>query len=57
MDRLDAIVMEAKGRLYPAKDGRMPARVFQTGYPDWRLFSKHIDPVFRSGFWTRVSQD
>ncbi|WP_246665865.1 FAD-binding oxidoreductase [Agrobacterium sp. DE0009] len=57
MDRLDAIVMEAEGRLYPAKDGRMPARVFQAGYPNWRLFSKHIDPVFRSGFWTRVSQD
>ncbi|MCZ7934023.1 FAD-binding oxidoreductase [Agrobacterium leguminum] len=57
MDRLDAIVMEAKGRLYPAKDGRMPARIFQAGYPDWYLFSKHIDPVFRSGFWTRVTQD
>ena len=56
MDRLDAIVMEAKGRLYPAKDGRMPARVFQAGYPDWHLFSKHIDPGFRSGFWTRVTQ-
>lgn len=57
MERLDAIVMEAKGRLYPAKDGRMPARIFQDGYPDWHLFSKHIDPGFRSGFWTRVAQD
>lgn len=57
MDRLDSIVMEAKGRLYPAKDGRMSAKVFQAGYPDWQLFSKHIDPVFRSGFWTRVTQD
>ncbi|KAA3499070.1 FAD-binding oxidoreductase [Rhizobium rhizogenes] len=57
MARLDAIVMEAEGRLYPAKDGRMPAEIFQAGYPDWHLFSKHIDPGFRSGFWTRVTQD
>lgn len=53
---LDAIVSAAGGRLYPAKDGRMPATLFQAGYPAWQEFSKYIDPRFSSGFWRRVSQ-
>lgn len=56
MERLDAIVLEAGGRLYPAKDGRMPARVFQAGYPDWQSFAKHIDRAYSSHFWERVSK-
>ena len=32
-ERLDAIVMEAGGRLYPAKDARMPRALFEAGYP------------------------
>jgi hypothetical protein len=32
-ERLDAIVMEAGGRLYPAKDARMPRSLFEAGYP------------------------
>ncbi len=31
--RLDAIVQEAGGALYPAKDARMPADVFRQGFP------------------------
>ena len=53
--RLDEIVAEAGGRLYPAKDGRIPAAMFQAGYPDWRRFSKSIDPALSSAFWRRVS--
>jgi FAD/FMN-containing dehydrogenase len=55
LDRLDAIVAAAGGRLYPAKDGRMPAGLFQGGYPRWREFAAHIDPRFSSSFWRRVS--
>ena len=54
MDRLDAIVREAGGRLYPAKDGRIPAAMFQAGYPSWRDFARHVDPGFSSHFWRRV---
>ncbi|WP_338844434.1 FAD-binding oxidoreductase [Massilia sp. W12] len=54
--RLDAIVQEAGGRLYAAKDARMPATLFQAGYPDWREFARHIDPHFSSALWRRVSQ-
>ena len=55
MARLDAIVADAGGRLYPAKDGRIPAAMFQAGYPEWRRFSKSIDPALSSAFWRRVS--
>jgi len=54
MDRLDAIVREAKGRLYPAKDGRMSAEMFQLGYANWQDFLRFVDPHFSSHFWARV---
>ncbi|TRL35332.1 FAD-binding oxidoreductase [Rhizobium straminoryzae] len=56
MGRLDAIVREAGGRLYPAKDGRMSAAMFQAGYPAWQEFAKYVDAGFSSHFWKRVSQ-
>ena len=54
-DRLDAIVRDAGGRLYPAKDGRMSAEMFKAGYPECSTFAAHIDPKFRSDFWKRVA--
>ncbi len=53
---LDRIVLEAQGRLYPAKDGRMGPQIFQSGYPQWQAFTSYIDPRFSSGFWRRVSE-
>jgi FAD/FMN-containing dehydrogenase len=52
---LDDIVMDAHGALYPAKDARMPAKVFQTGYPRASEFARFIDPKASSSFWRRVS--
>lgn len=57
MARLDDIVLEAGGRLYPAKDGRMSARMFKAGYPAWQDFAKYVDSGFSSHFWKRVSQE
>jgi L-gulonolactone oxidase len=54
LDRLDAIVREAGGRLYPAKDGRISAAMFRAGYPNWESFAPHVDPAFSSSFWRRV---
>lgn len=54
-ERLDDIVKAAKGRLYPAKDGRMPAAMFRAGYPALDDFSKRIDPKFQSDFWRRMN--
>ncbi|MGD2131246.1 MAG: FAD-binding oxidoreductase [Maricaulaceae bacterium] len=53
--RLDAVVAEAGGRLYPAKDGRMSAEMFKTGYPAWETFAAHIDPGLCSDFWRSVT--
>ncbi len=53
---LDAIVRQAGGRLYPAKDGRMDATMFQQGHPRWQDFAPFVDPRFSSGFWRRVME-
>lgn len=54
---LDAIVAEAGGRLYPAKDGRMPGMLFRSGFPRWSEFARYIDPRSSSSFWRRVTGD
>ena len=54
-DRLDAIVATAGGRLYPAKDGRMTADLFRTGYPQWTRVAALKDPHVHSDFWHRVA--
>jgi FAD/FMN-containing dehydrogenase len=53
---LDSIVSSAGGRLYPAKDGRMPGSLFRSGYPRWREFSQFIDRRCSSSFWRRVTE-
>lgn len=55
LDKLDAIVREAGGRLYPAKDGRLPSAMFQAGYPALEQFRPHIDPGMSSTFWRRMN--
>jgi L-gulonolactone oxidase len=55
MSDLDAIVSEAGGRLYPAKDGRISGEMFRSGFPKFQEFSAHIDPGLSSAFWRRVS--
>jgi FAD/FMN-containing dehydrogenase len=51
---LDAIVGTAGGRLYPAKDGRMPGKLFREGFLNWQEFERFIDPRCSSSFWRRV---
>jgi FAD/FMN-containing dehydrogenase len=54
-DRLDAIVREAGGRLYPGKDSRMSPADFHNGYPGLKDFLPEVDPAFCSDFWKRVA--
>lgn len=56
-EQLDRIVLDAGGRLYPAKDGRMSAIAFKAGYPRWSEFTSYVDPRFASGFWRRVMEN
>lgn len=54
--RLDALVHEAGGRLYPAKDAHMSALHFKQAYPDWERVESLRDPKLLSRFWKRVTQ-
>lgn len=56
LEQCDALVREAGGAVYPAKDSRMSAASFQAYYPRWQEFFQHIDPRFSSSFWRRVTQ-
>lgn len=53
--RLDAIVREAGGRLYPAKDAHMSAEDFRRVYPQWHRVDALRDPALNSRFWQRVT--
>lgn len=55
LNRLDRVVLEYGGRVYPAKDARMSAESFERSYPRWREFAEFIDPAFSSSFWRRVT--
>lgn len=54
--RLDALVHEASGRLYPAKDAHMSAAHFKQAYPHWSKVEALRDPRLLSQFWKRVIQ-
>ena len=54
--QLDRIVDETGGRLYPAKDARMPAALFRKGYNQLNEFVKYKDPGISSGFSRRVME-
>jgi len=53
-EQLDAIVREAGGRIYPAKDARMPRDLFEAGYPRLGEFQKYRDPGISSGLSRRL---
>ncbi|OZC03783.1 FAD-binding oxidoreductase [Rubricoccus marinus] len=53
----DAIVREAGGAVYPAKDATMTPESFRAFFPQWEAFAEHIDPAFSSSFWRRVTHD
>ena len=55
LDQLDSIVREAGGRLYPAKDGRMPSMMFEAGFPALNQFRAHVDLGMSSTFWRRMN--
>lgn len=52
--RLDAIVREAGGRIYAAKDARMPRELFEAGYPRLNEFMKYRDPGISSALSRRL---
>jgi FAD/FMN-containing dehydrogenase len=57
LDGLDAVVREAGGAVYPAKDARMSGESFRAFYPAWETFAQQTDPRFSSSFWRRVNEN
>ncbi len=53
-ERLDAIVREAQGRIYLAKDTRMPRDLFEAGYPRLAEFLHYRDPGISSALSRRL---
>lgn len=54
--KLDKILAEHNGRLYPAKDGHMSAKNFKKSYPNWSEVEQLRDPNISSSFWRRVTR-
>lgn len=52
--RLDAVVREAGGAIYPAKDSRMPRDMFESGYPRLAEFLPFRDPGISSAMSRRL---
>lgn len=57
LDRLNEVVLNAGGRLYPAKDATMSASAFRAGYPEWKKVDALRDPAMMSDFWRRVTEE
>lgn len=53
-ERLDRIVREADGRLYLAKDARMPRDLLESGYPRLNEFLAYRDPGISSALSRRL---
>lgn len=53
-ERLDRIVRDAGGRLYPAKDARMGRDLFEVGYPELERFRQLRDPAISSTMSKRL---
>jgi FAD/FMN-containing dehydrogenase len=54
LERLDAVVREAKGRIYLAKDSRLSPQMIHALYPAMEEFTEHVDPAFCSDLWKRA---
>jgi len=54
--RLDAILREMGGRIYPAKDAHISGEDFRRSFPAWTQVEALRDPALMSRFWKRVTQ-
>ncbi len=54
LDRLDALTIDAGGRVNPYKDAHMSPEIFAASFPAMQAFRHHMDPMARSRFADRV---
>ncbi len=55
LTKLNNIVRETGGAVYPAKDAHMSRQDFQAYFPCWHVLEQLRDPGFSSSFWRRVT--
>jgi FAD/FMN-containing dehydrogenase len=56
LSELDAVVRDAGGSIYPAKDARMSPEMFKLSHPRLDEFLRWKDPQFSSSLWRRVME-
>lgn len=54
LETLDAITVQAGGRVNPYKDARMSAATFEASFPQWQELEAMRDPAICSDFWRRT---
>jgi FAD/FMN-containing dehydrogenase len=54
LDKLDKLVQDAGGRIYPAKDARMSQALFEAGYPRLSEFLTYRDSAISSALSRRL---
>jgi FAD/FMN-containing dehydrogenase len=54
LKKIDDLLVETGGRIYPGKDARMSKEHFHKFYPNFDKFVKYIDPKFSSSFYRRI---
>lgn len=52
----DAVIQDAQGAIYPAKDARMSASMFRHSFPRYEEFEQYRDKLLISDFWRRVTE-
>lgn len=55
LKRLETVVVEAGGALYPAKDALMSPETYRQSFPAWEALDRLRDPAICSDFWRRVT--
>ena len=55
LEKIDSVILDAGGRLYPAKDARMKQETFLKSFSNFYEFEKYIDPLFSSSFLRRIT--
>jgi L-gulonolactone oxidase len=57
LNKMSDVVLDAGGRLYPAKDATMSPEIFRAGFPRWAEVEMQRDPAISSDFWRRVTRN
>ena len=55
LKELEAVVIDAGGAIYPAKDRLMDHKAFEASFPNVHEFTQYLDAACQSDYWQRVN--